>query len=66
VWAAANACVVATTAGMDLDMAASRALAREGGAAGWSLVELLAAVRAGLAAGAAKRRAAVAGDASEG
>lgn len=65
-WSAANASVVATPVGMDLDITAALALARENGAAGWSVVELLAAVRAGLAAGAAKRRAAITGNTSEG
>lgn len=64
-WSAANASVTAGPVGIDLDMTAALALAREAGASGWPVVELLAAVRAGLAEGTAKRRAAITGNTSE-
>lgn len=43
-------------AGLDLDMPAALATAREMGASGWALAELLLAIRMGLAAGSAARR----------
>jgi len=43
-------------AGVDLDMPASLATAREMGASGWAAAELLLAMRMGLAAGSASRR----------
>ena len=42
--------------GLDLDMPAALATAREMGATGWATAELLLAMRMGLAAGAAARR----------
>jgi len=42
-------------AGLDLDMPASLATARETGATGWAAAELLLAMRMGLAAGSAAR-----------
>ena len=42
--------------GLDLDMPAALATAREMGATGWAAAELLLSVRLGLAAGAAARR----------
>ena len=44
-------------AGLDLDMPAALATAREMGCTGWAAVELLLAMRMGLAAGTAVRRA---------
>jgi len=58
-WAAATTCATATMAGLDLDMPAALATAREmgaTGAAGWALAELLLALRVGLVAGTAARR----------
>ena len=55
-WAAGTTCVTATMAGLDLDMPAALATAREMGAAGWAATELLLAIRMGLAAGSAARR----------
>jgi len=43
-------------AGLDLDMPAALATAREMGASGWAAAELLLAMRMGLAAGSASRR----------
>ena len=43
-------------AGLDLDMPAALATAREMGASGWGAAELLLAMRMGLAAGSAARR----------
>ena len=43
-------------AGLDLDMPAALATAREMGAAGWAVAELLLAMRMGLATGSAARR----------
>ena len=43
-------------AGLDLDMPAALATAREMGASGWNAAELLLALRMGLAAGSAARR----------
>ena len=43
-------------AGLDLDMPAALATAREMGATGWATAELLLAMRMGLAAGSAARR----------
>jgi hypothetical protein len=43
-------------AGLDLDMPAALATAREMGAFGWGAAELLLAMRMGLAAGSAARR----------
>ncbi|MFC7543660.1 hypothetical protein ACFQU2_35250 [Siccirubricoccus deserti] len=43
-------------AGLDLDMPAALATAREMGASGWDAAELLLAMRMGLAAGSAARR----------
>jgi hypothetical protein len=43
-------------AGLDLDMPAALAAARETGASGWAAAELLLAMRMGLAAGSAARR----------
>ncbi len=43
-------------AGLDLDMLAALATAREMGATGWAAAELLLAMRMGLAAGTAARR----------
>jgi hypothetical protein len=43
-------------AGLDLDMPAAIATAREMGASGWAMAELLLALRMGLAAGSAARR----------
>ena len=43
-------------AGLDLDMPAALAIAREMGASGWAAAELLLAMRMGLAAGSAARR----------
>ena len=43
-------------AGLDLDVPAALATAREMGAAGWAAAELLLAMRMGLAAGSATRR----------
>lgn len=43
-------------AGLDLDMPAALATAREMGATGWAAAELLLAMRMGLAAGSAARR----------
>jgi hypothetical protein len=43
-------------AGLDLDMPAALATAREMGASGWAAAELLLAIRMGLAAGSAARR----------
>ena len=62
-WAAGTTCATATMAGLDLDMPAALATAREmgasgaTGAAGWALAELLLALRMGLAAGSAARAA---------
>jgi len=42
--------------GLDLDMPAALATAREMGATGWAAAELLLAMRMGLAAGSAARR----------
>jgi len=42
---------------LDLDMPAALATAREMGASGWAAAELLLAMRMGLAAGSASRRA---------
>jgi hypothetical protein len=47
---------MATMAGLDLDMPAALATAREMGASGWAAAELLLAIRMGLAAGSAARR----------
>ncbi len=44
-------------AGLDLDMPAALATAREIGASGWAAAELLLAMRMGLATGSAARRA---------
>jgi hypothetical protein len=44
-------------AGLDLDMPAALATAREMGASGWAAAELLLAMRMGLAAGSAAHRA---------
>lgn len=61
-WAAGTTCATATMVGLDLDMPAALATAREmsasgaTGAAGWALAELLLAMRMGLAAGSAARR----------
>ena len=44
-------------AGLDLDMPAALATAREMGATGWAAAELLLALRMGLSAGSASRRA---------
>jgi len=44
-------------AGLDLDMPTALATAREMGATGWGAAELLLALRMGLAAGSASRRA---------
>ena len=43
-------------AGLDLDMPAALATAREMGASGWAMAELLLSMRMGLAAGSAVRR----------
>jgi hypothetical protein len=43
-------------AGLDLDMPAALATAREMGSTGWAAAELLLAMRMGLAAGSASRR----------
>ena len=43
-------------AGLDLDMPAALATAREMGLSGWAAAELLLALRMGLAAGSAARR----------
>ncbi|NKC31643.1 hypothetical protein [Falsiroseomonas selenitidurans] len=43
-------------AGLDLDMPAALATAREMGASGWAAAELLLAMRMGLAGGSAARR----------
>ena len=43
-------------AGLDLDMPAALATAREMGATGWATAELLLAMRMGLAAGSTARR----------
>jgi hypothetical protein len=43
-------------AGLDLDMPAALATAREMGATGWAAAELLLAMRMGLTAGSAARR----------
>jgi len=56
VWAAGTTCATATMAGLDLDMPAALAIAREMGASGWAAAELLLAMRMGLAAGSAARR----------
>jgi len=42
--------------GLDLDMPAALATAREMGASGWAAAELLLAMRIGLSAGSASRR----------
>jgi len=55
-WAAGTTCATATMAGLDLDMPAALATAREMGASGWAAAELLLAIRMGLAAGSAARR----------
>ena len=61
-WAAGTTCATATMAGLDLDMPAALATAREMGASGttgstgWAAAELLLAMRMGLAAGNAARR----------
>ncbi|TCZ63885.1 hypothetical protein [Roseicella aquatilis] len=55
-WAAGTTCAAATMAGLDLDMPAALATAREMGATGWAAAELLLAMRMGLAAGSAARR----------
>ena len=55
-WAAGTTCATATMAGLDLDMPAALATAREMGASGWAAAELLLAMRMGLAAGSAARR----------
>ena len=55
-WAAGTTCATATMAGLDLDMPAALATAREMGAVGWGAAELLLAVRMGLADGSAARR----------
>jgi hypothetical protein len=44
-------------AGLDLDLPAALATSREMGASGWAAAELLLAMRMGLAAGSAARRA---------
>ena len=54
--AAGTTCATATMAGLDLDMPAALATAREMGASGWAAAELLLALRMGLAAGSAARR----------
>ena len=56
-WAAGTTCVTATMAGVDLDMLAALATAREMGTSGWAAAELLLAMRMGLAAGSASRHA---------
>ena len=56
-WAAGTTCATATMAGLDLDMPAALATAREMGATGWAAADLLLAMRMGLAAGSAARRA---------
>ncbi len=56
VWAAGTTCAAATMTGLDLDMPAALATAREMGATGWAVAELLLAMRMGLAAGSAARR----------
>ena len=56
-WAAGTTCAAVTMAGLDLDMPAALATAREMGATGWAAAELLLAMRMGLAAGSASRRA---------
>ena len=56
-WAAGTTCATATMAGIDLDMPAAIATAREMGAAGWGAAELLLAVRVGIASASAARRA---------
>ena len=55
-WAAGTTCATATMAGLDLDMPAALATAREMGASGWAAAEMLLALRMGLAAGSAARR----------
>jgi len=55
-WAAGTTCATATMTGLDLDMPAALATAREMGATGWAVAELLLAMRMGLAAGSAARR----------
>lgn len=55
-WAAGTTCATVTMAGLDLDMPAALATAREMGASGWAAAELLLAMRMGLAAGSAARR----------
>ncbi len=55
-WAAGTTCATATMTGLDLDMPAALATAREMGAYGWAAAELLLALRMGLAAGSASRR----------
>jgi hypothetical protein len=56
VWAAGNACIVATMGGAALDMASALATARELGATGWPAAELLTSFRAGMVEGLAARQ----------
>ena len=56
-WAAGTTCATVTMAALDLDMPAALATAREMGAFGSVAAELLLAMRMGLAAGSASRRA---------
>ena len=55
-WSAGTTCAAATMTGLDLDMPAALAIAREMGATGWAAAELLLVMRMGLAAGSAARR----------
>jgi len=57
-WTAGTACIVATMAGVTLDMGGAIATARELGASGWATAELLTALRAGMAEGLAARQSA--------
>ena len=52
-WAACTTCAMANMADLDLDMPAALTNSREMGASGWAAVELLLALRMGLAAGSA-------------
>ncbi|MBX6387226.1 MAG: hypothetical protein IRZ07_30330, partial [Microbispora sp.] len=54
-WTAGTACAETTLAGLTMDTAGALAAAREMGATGWAAAELLAAMRAGMVAGAASR-----------
>ncbi len=54
-WSAGTACVTASSVGADLDLACALAMARELGASGWAVAELLTALRLGLAEGLAAR-----------